>query len=377
MLVPSQVNASVQRLIERQVDEGRQIGVQVCAYHRGARIVDAWAGRMGPADPRPVGPDALFLAWSAGKGVAALLVHQLVDRGLLAYDEPVARYWPAFGQHGKDRVTVAQALSHQAGVHAMPTPFQVEHLTDWEAGIRWVEDAVPAYVPGTTTGYHADNDQLIFGGLVRAVTRRHSQEVLSEHVLEPLEIADALFVGIPDDVEGRLATIELRAPGYGMDPPTDPDWLAAMPTELWALLETPAVRRACLPSSNGYMSARALAKIYGALAADGVVDGVRLVSRERVPDLYRFITDDTDIVLGWRERKGIGFLLGGELDGERGPMGPRSTAFGRPGAGGPIGFADTEVGLAVAVLSNRMWGVGEPDATKEISDLIRAELGVA
>ncbi len=110
---------------------------------------------MGPDDDRPLQPDSLTCVFSATKGVAALAIHQLADRGLLDYDEPVSTYWPKFGQHGKDRVTVAQAVSHQAGLHAMPKPFLVEHITDWDAGVARMEDGVPAWEPGTDCGYHA------------------------------------------------------------------------------------------------------------------------------------------------------------------------------------------------------------------------------
>src|SRR5690606_32293863 len=107
--VDSRVNTAVQEMIDRFVTESQQIGMQVCAYKDGEVAVDAVAGQMGPEDTRPVQRDSLFLSFSATKGVASTVVHMLVDRGQLDYDAPVAQYWPEFGQHGKDRVTVAQA----------------------------------------------------------------------------------------------------------------------------------------------------------------------------------------------------------------------------------------------------------------------------
>lgn len=92
----SDVNTQVQRLLEQQVAEGRQLGVQVCAYHQSERVVDAWAGTMGPDDPRSVQADSLFCCWSTTKGVAAALIHILADRGVIAYDAPVAEYWPEY-----------------------------------------------------------------------------------------------------------------------------------------------------------------------------------------------------------------------------------------------------------------------------------------
>src|SRR5262245_35389550 len=97
------LNEKVQALLERQIAAGQQLGVQVCAYKDGERIVDVWAGEMGPEDPRPVAPDTLFSSFSTTKGVAATALHILADRGLIDYDAPVARYWPAFAANGKER----------------------------------------------------------------------------------------------------------------------------------------------------------------------------------------------------------------------------------------------------------------------------------
>ena len=141
------VNEKVQQLIERQIGEGRQLGVQVCAYRYGERIVDSWAGVMGADDPRPVRPDTLFSSFSTTKGVAATALHILADRGLIDYDAPVARYWPEFAQNGKERITVAQAMSHQAGLHAMPPDSTIDTLTDWQAGLDWVARGTPAWEP--------------------------------------------------------------------------------------------------------------------------------------------------------------------------------------------------------------------------------------
>src|SRR5437870_2407226 len=114
------LNAKMQVLVERQLAAGQQLGVQVSAYLHGEPLVEVCVGQLGPADTRPVQPDTLFPCMSTTKGVAATAVHVLADRGLLDYDAPVAQYWPAFATNGKERITVAQALSHQAGLHVMP-----------------------------------------------------------------------------------------------------------------------------------------------------------------------------------------------------------------------------------------------------------------
>jgi CubicO group peptidase (beta-lactamase class C family) len=382
----SDVNAQVQRLLEQQVEDGRQLGVQVCAYHQGERVVDAWAGTMGPDDPRPVRADSLFCSWSMTKGVAATAVHILADRGAIAYDAPVAAYWTAFAQHGKAGITVAQALSHQAGLHAVPTPFDVSHLTDWDAGIRRMEAATPAYPPGTKTGYHAFTWGWLVGGLVQGATGRHVKDFIHDEIARPLGVEEEMFVGIPDDVEDRLTTLaiwdiedcveQLRQQGL---PLPSADFYAAMPSAMWQHFNAMHVRQACIPAGNGHFTARALAKMYAALAHDGTIDGVTLVSPDRIPHLSRLMTEDTDIVLGQRSRKSIGFFLGGAINDVLGPMGPRTTAFGHGGAGGSIAFADPEAQLAVAITLNKMEFGEKPGQSRahEICNTIRTSLGVS
>lgn len=373
-------NAAVQALIDRQVTEGQQIGVQVAAYLHGEPFIEVSAGRVGPADDRPVEPDSLFLSFSSTKGVAALALHQLADRRELDLDAPVAQYWPEFAANGKDRLTVAQAISHQGGLHAMPEPFAPEHITDWDAGIARTAAGKPAYEPGTGTGYHAVTYGWIVGGIVAGATGRHIKEVIQTEIASPLGLGDELFVGIPDDpaVQARLATLEIAAAGEGMPIPDDADFYKAMPKAMWPHFNTMPFRQACLPSGNGHFSARALARMYGTLANGGEVDGVRLISKAWLPRLHRLETDAVDRVLGVPLRKAAGFFLGGvgpDLEGNivHGPMGPNERAFGHPGAGGSVGFADPDLGLGVGVTLNKMqYPLPGEGPTLEITDLIRS-----
>ena len=373
----TRVNSAVESLLQHQASEGRQIGGQVSAYHHGVPVVEAQAGQLGPEDSRPVQADSLFLSFSATKGIAATAVHMLADRGQLEYDAPVTRYWPAFGKNGKENITVAQALSHQAGLHAMPSPFKPEHITDWEAGLRRIEEATPAWEPGTANGYHAVTFGWIVGGIVAGASGQHIKDYIATEIAGPLGVGDEMYVGIPRGVEPRLATIEIHAPGEGMNIPEESDFYKAMPRDQWEHFNTMPFREACLPSGNGHFSARAIARMYAALAGDGSIDGVRLVSPGRLPHMQRVMTDDLDRVLRVKNKKGIGFTFGGETNGVHGPMGPRETAFGHGGAGGSTAFADPEVGLAVAVTINKMaFAAPGKGVADEICDLIRTELGI-
>ena len=386
----TRLNTKVHDLLERQIAEGRQLGVQVCAYRDGRRIVDTWAGPMGPHDPRPVGPDTLFNCFSTTKGVAATALHILADRGLIEYEQPVAKYWPEFAANGKGKVTVAQAMSHQAGLHAVPIPFTIDFVSNWQAGLDWIANGTPAWEPGTATGYHAFTYAWVVGGIVQGASGRHIKDVIAEEIAAPLGVSDEMFVGIPDGVEDRLSSLKaapLAAGGAALPPGVqltpDHDFFKAMPLRSEINFNNMRVRKACLPSANGHFSARALARMYGALANGGEVDGVRLVSKERIGEMQKVYTSLPDRVLFRAIPKGVGFMMGGAQAGPDGvpvvgAQGPRISSFGHAGAGGSIAFADPEAGLSVAVTINLMQNSLQGEGpTLEICELIRNELGGA
>ncbi len=375
-----EANAAVQQLIDQQIASGQQIGVQVCAYVHGEKVIDVVAGTRGPNDPRPVEADSLFLSFSTTKGITALVLHQLADRGLIDYEAPVAQYWPAFAAHGKDRLTVGQAMSHQGGLHALPNPVRPEHLTDWDAAIARIENAVPAWEPGTATGYHAVTYGWIAGGIIQGASGRSVADLLRTEIAEPLGMASEMYIGIPADpaVEARLTTLEIVAAGDGMPIPDDAEFYQAMPKPIWPHFNELPFRRACMPGANGHFTGRALAKMYGALANGGIIDGVRLVNPERIAAMQHCRTDAVDRVLMAALRKNTGFFLGGlgpDLAGNlvHGSMGARESAFGHPGAGGSVGFADPEIGLGVGLTINKMaYPMPGEGTTLEICDLIRS-----
>jgi CubicO group peptidase (beta-lactamase class C family) len=374
------LDTDVRDIVRRQIDRGEQIGVQVCAYKDGERIVDVCAGTMGPDDPRPVQADTLFSSFSTTKGVAATALHILANRGLIDYEAPVAQYWPAFGVNGKDQVTVAQAMSHQAGLHAVPAPLTADFVTDWEQGLAFIANGTPAWEPGTATGYHALTYSWIVGGIVQGATGRHIRDVIAEEIAGPLGMANEIYVGIPAGVEDRLATLKELDGGLAKDLPIPPDhdFFKAMPPGADFSFNDMRIRKCCLPAANGHFTARALAKMYAALAGGGEVDGVRLVSRERIAEMQRVRTEAPDRVLILPIPKSVGFMMGGGWGGVTGAFGPRRTAFGHSGAGGSTAFADPEAELAIAVTINQMQSSLQGEGpTVEICEFIRQRLGVA
>lgn len=345
---------AVQQLLKELVSSGQETGVQVAAYQDGQLVVDAVAGLADPATGRPMTGDTLIFVWSAGKGVAATVVHALVERGRLAYDAPVARYWPEFGANGKQGVTVAHVLTHSAGVPQLPPDITREQLADVPGMAAWVAQQAPLWEPGTKTGYHAVTFGYIVDELVRRVTGRTLDDVTRDLITGPLGIADSVAFAVTGKLRDRQAMLD--------DEPGSDEALAAMPPDSPFLIAGPRQVMPCAALGNRTdfqaaslaagvsTTARALARIYTALGAGGELDRVRILSRETVRRATAFQTADVDQMIGFPCPRSLGFNLGS--DGPSLLGGP--TGFGYPGAGGNLAYAEPEHRFAIAVAKNRM-----------------------
>ena len=344
----------VQELLDRLVATGQEIGIQVAAYRDGKLVVDAWAGLANPETGRPMGPDTLINVWSAGKAVAATTIHALVERGALDYDAPVTRYWPEYGANGKERTTVADVLTHSAGVPQLPPDITPKAAADVPALADWLARQAPLWEPGTHTGYHGFTFGILVDELVRRATGQRFDDVTRDLVTAPLGIADSLAFSVTDWHRDRLATLvdeEGAAEALRSIPADSPIFLMG-PPQVWphaSLGNRPDFQAASIPSGVT-TTARALARLYAALGAGGELDGVRILARETVARATALETADVDQIMGFPIPRSLGYNLG-----SAGPSllgGP--TGFGYPGAGGSLGYAEPEFRFALAIAKNRM-----------------------
>lgn len=373
--VKTAAQAAVQAVLDDFVARGEEQGLQVAAYHNGELVVDAWAGIADPARGRPYDGDTLVTIFSCTKGVASTAVHLLAERGEIDYKKPVAKYWPEFGVHGKDEVTVAQALSHQAGIPQVPEGIGPADLADWERVCAAVAALEPLWEPGKGVGYHSLTHGWITGPLIERVSGRPVADFIREELFAPLGVENDFYLGIPDEVEERIAPLEMSEALLNAEPPKPGSFAAkAVPPAFYPLGQSfnrPDVRRAVVPGAGGIANARALAKLYAALI--GEVDGVRLLPDERVKAMTALQTDAWDMVIEDAFPKAIGYFLG-DVDS---PMGMRLTAFGHSGYGGTIAFADPEYGFAFALLKNRLKNNDvEPRVALEAARAARQALGI-
>ena len=337
-------NDAVQATLDRLVAEGREIGVQVAAWLGETQIVDAWAGVTEKDGATKVDADTLFNVFSVSKAVTAVAVHMQVERGLIAYDAPLAEYWPEFAAEGKGDVTVRHVLSHVSGVLRMPLDVTPERMADWDWMVRRIAEMPGAYPAGSRSSYQS----MTFGWLLGEIVRRTDAKgrgfgkFVEEEIAQPLGATD-LWLGIPDHVEPRIATLDSAAvyvvPDGNLTREATPLQVDLMPDPF----ERPYVRRACIPAVGGIFNARSEARFWAMLANGGTLGGNRLLSAERVASFNapRPHFDDPDPVffgmvvpIAWS-----GFWLGGAA---APPVcSPRNMrALCHPGMGGTIGWAD-------------------------------------
>ena len=351
-----------------------EVGAACCVYWKGEPVVDVWGGLADRDEAREWQRDTAAVVFSSTKGVTAALIHLLAQRNQLELGAPVASYWPEFAANGKESITIRQVLSHQAGVPAVEGDFTLEDVYAWHPVCDAIAKQKPVWTPGTAHGYHVRTFGWILGEVARRITGKTLGQLLASEAAGPLGLD--LWIGLPVEIEPRVATLytppesndpaqrELRAKFMG------PDTLLGRALEgpsgvlpygpIW---NTRALHAAELPSSNGIGTARGLARFYAALIGD-VDGGRRLLSAPVVAAAAASQVNGPDRVILMPTHFGSGFALPPMLS-----LDASDTAFGHPGAGGSLGFADPASELAFGYVMNQMQlGLaGDPRAERLLS----------
>ncbi len=194
----------------------------------------------------------------------------------------------------------------------MPDDVTPEMMTDWDAMCTAIAALPPLWEPGTKTGYHAWTFGWINGEIVRRVDGRPIAQFAREELCDPLDI-EGFYLGIPDECESRCATLR-QADDHQRDFASLSGLAArAMPLHVTtaAVVNRPDVRRASIPGGGGVMNARAIARHYAMLAGYGELDGVRILSPERIDIIRALQSDAHDELFQERERMGLGYFIGG------------------------------------------------------------------
>lgn len=368
---------AVQACFRENFEQGVECGAGFAVLRDGEPLVDLVGGFTSADRSRSWAPDTLVSVYSTTKGIVALAIATLVADGAIDLDAPVARYWPEFAAAGKAEVTVAQMLSHQAGLVGLRDPVTLEDHYAPEALAARLAAAEPLWTPGTAMGYHPITWGTLAGELIRRVTGVTAGELVRTRIADP---ADADFhLGLPASEHHRCADlIGPNRPWREMPGITDAPPGPARPTgplqdlannnpviRPFRDVASPAYREAELPAANGHGTALALARIYAAVIDPETpivpAAGLAAALREVVGP------EQEDLVLAGRRfrRSAAGLMLNHD-----GIYGPHPDAFGHDGAGGSFGFADPANRLAMGYVMNQMQV--HPDADQRGRRLMRA-----
>ncbi|MFD9903291.1 serine hydrolase domain-containing protein [Streptomyces sp. NPDC059063] len=360
-------------LAEERIAPEAQLAVRV----DGRTVVDLWAGPGTAAD-------TMTCLYSITKGAAHLVVALLVQDGVLDLDREVASYWPEFGAHGKDRLTLRELLAHRSGVVGVDGGFTQDELADDRLSAARLAGQRPFWEPGTAFGYHAFVIGALTGEVVRRVTGRSLQELYEERVRAPYGLD--FHLGLPAELRGRAADVLpflpteeeaarllANAPAPGSVPDVAFNQNATPPTDLVAFANHPTTQALGPASSGGVGTARGVAGMYAAAISE--VDGrAPLLEPGTVTEFARVSYRGTDQVTGNDDVFGLGFE---ELSGLFSFLGEE--AFGHSGATGSLAFADPASGVAYAYTRRRFgfpsgYGAG-PENHRIGAAVLRAATG--
>jgi len=335
---------------------GRRFGGGTLAvYVDGVPVVDVWKGWADRGGHLPWSADTAAMVFSASKGMAATVIHRLADRGLIDYEAPVAEYWPEFAANGKSAMTVREVMRHQAGLSGLRGATK-EDLLDHVV----MEERLAAAAPGRLLGksaYHALTFGWLMSGLARAVTGKDMRVLFREELAEPLN-SDGFHLGRPPaGSPTRVAEIIMPQNIVG-NPVVDfvTRTVANQLSSGWRSMYFPGAIAAVqgeiplldaqIPAANGVVTARALGRMYGAIANGGEIDGTRFLSPELIAGLTgrRSLRPDRNLFVPLAFHLGYHSL----------PIGNVMPGFGHVGLGGSVGWADPANGVAFAVVHNRL-----------------------
>jgi CubicO group peptidase (beta-lactamase class C family) len=300
------------------------------------------------------------LVWSATKGIGSACVLHALEQHKIELNARVAEFWPEFAQANKDKITLDQLLSHQAGLCALD---QRVDVLDYHGVIRALEAQAPLWPLGSGHGYHARTFGFLLDELIRRITGKTLSDYWQEHLARPLELD--FWIGLPEQQNSRVATIYAAKSGKPPEPAqfyrdlVTPSTLARRTfTSPYGLnviskMNDPEIRAQPNVSFGGIGSAVALAKFYSMLANDRELDGQTFFSPNSIKRMTTTLSDGIDRVFQIPTAFSAGFMKNSR-DSTRMMFGRSASSFGHPGAGGSHAFADPENKIAFAYVMNQM-----------------------
>ena len=338
---------------------GEEQGAGFSVLLDGEVIIDLHGGWADRAGERPWDAGTIVPVYSTTKGIAALVLAMAIETLPAGYETPVAEVWPEFAAAGKDAITIGEVASHQAGLPGFIEEIDPALWLDPPACAAALAALPPMWVPGTAHGYHPLTWGYLVGEIVRRITGRRLGTILREDITGPLGID--FRIGLPDTEHARVADI-LRPKSLAALGEITPPRRAAFVAKWSAPDRGGAIWREIeIPSANGHGTASAIATLYNAYAATGLVGARRLMRPGTFGALTSARVDGPDLVLPMVTRFGAGIMHNSYRS-----FGPFEDGLGHCGWGGSLAIASPSRGLTCAYVMNRQSNalVGDPRAVR-------------
>ena len=387
-------------LFEKNINNGFELGGAVSVELKGKKIIDIWGGYIDQAKTIRWEENTIINVFSTTKGIAAICLLQLIEKGLLDLDKPVATYWPEFSENAKENIPVRYLFCHKSGLCGIKTPLKTGAFTDWNLICSELAKQSTFWEPGTAHGYHGLTYGFLIGELLRRIDGRTIGTYFREEIADPLDID--FWIGLPDSEFHRVSDIYPAKSGLiekllpiltKLPKSFSPKRFQILfdfndtSTHTGAAFNNPKIsndeifeantsawRQAEIPAANGHGSARSIAKLYGILANGGNRGEVHVLNPETIELGRTTESEGKDLVLGnMHTRFGLGFMLGTKDV----SMGPNINSFGHGGAGGSLGFADPDNNISLGFVMNQMHqGITAWKTATEVADSVYKTLEI-
>jgi CubicO group peptidase (beta-lactamase class C family) len=359
----------VREVFTHNFTEHNELGASVAVTLGGELVVDLWGGWKDKARTQPWTRETRAPLWSGTKPLIGICFAMIVDRGLAKYEDRVSKYWPEFGAAGKEALTIAQLLSHQAGLPGFVVPTTLDEFLSTDLAAARLAAQAPLWPPGTACGYHGMTLGPIVSTIFRRIEGRTTRQFVAEEIARPFNLGVSIGLN-PEDLDQAAETVrsdeDIQLGGFfGVDGQVSagkPHNSKLTPAQAAALnppmdvryANLPKWRAADIPGANGFGNAHSLAEFY-ALVLGHPRNGKRFARPEVIGEATRVRIEGMDQVKNVYARWAAGFAV------NEGLYGPNSNTFFHSGWGGTFSLGDQAADLSVSYTPNRMGDLFEKD----------------
>ena len=356
---------------EDDVGFATEHGASFCVYQDGEKLIDLKGGWADRAKTQAVSDHHLFSVYSSGKAVAALVIAHLADQDLIGYEQPVSSFWPELVASREADLTIAEVMSHQAGLSGITNPkWKPEDWLDWNRTIAELSAQEPIFPPTTASGYSPVTFGFLAGEIARRMDEfgRHLGDILRQDICGPHSID--VWIGLPESEHDRC--VDMQKPKRLADLGDINAATKAAFMETWSSpgrIGAAAWRSAQLAGSNCQASAQGLAQLMQVFN-DGTIDGEKFLSEDIRESLTKSRILGPDQVLPFE----INFAAGVMRNHPNYFYGPNPNTVGHSGWGGSCVFADPDTGISAAYVMTRQDNslMGDPRPVRIIDALYEA-----